>query len=134
MPDLPKDLQGQKSPKIRIGRVDSIDLYEVKENELEILEKGSPANLQLNFAIFLLSLAFSCIVALCTATFTYDIVEIIFVFVVVVGIVMGAYLLLSWHRARKSISQIVKNIRDRIPKETEKPSAISSSVNEPHIG
>ena len=41
---------------VRRGRVDSVDLYEVKENELELLEKGAPATLQLNFAIFLYSL------------------------------------------------------------------------------
>ena len=40
---------------VRRGRVDSVDLYEVKENELELLEKGSPASLQLNFSIFLLT-------------------------------------------------------------------------------
>ena len=108
---------------VRRGRVDSVDLYEVKENELELLEKGSPANLQLNFSIFLLSLAFSSIIALATATAKQPITETIFVFVAVVGILLGMYLLISWWRTRTSIAGMVKKIRQRIPPEvlSEKP-------------
>ena len=53
---------------VRRGRVDSVDLYEVKKNELELLEKGAPESLQLNFSIFLFSIAFSAIITLTTAT------------------------------------------------------------------
>ena len=58
---------------VRRGRVGSVDLYEVKEHELELLEKGSTATLQFNFAIFLFSTAITCIVALVTSNFKWQV-------------------------------------------------------------
>ena len=102
---------------VRRGRVDSVDLYEVKENELELLEKGSPASLQLNFSIFLFSIAFSAILTLTTATAKWSIMETVFVVVAVIGILLGGYLLISWWRTRTSISGTITTIRNRIPPE-----------------
>lgn len=105
---------GETPLKVRRGRVDSVDLYEVKENELELLEKGSPATLQLNFAIFLISMAFTSIVALVTTNFKWPLVETIFIFLSLIGIFMGGYLLISWWRTRTSITKMIKTIRGRI--------------------
>ncbi|MNJ74159.1 hypothetical protein D3C77_710510 [compost metagenome] len=77
---------------VRRGRVDSVDLFEVKEHELEMLEQGSPASLQLNFSIFLLSIAFSAILTLTTATVASKIFETVYVVIAVVGILLGSYL------------------------------------------
>lgn len=102
---------------VRRGRVDSVDLYEVKENELELLEQGSPASLQLNFSIFLLSVAFSAILTLTTATVKIPIFETVYVVIAIVGLLIGLFLLLSWLRTRKTIAKTVANIRNRIPPE-----------------
>ena len=59
-----KQLDDSTPLRVRRGRVESVDLYEIKDTELDTLEKGTPADLQLNFAIFLLSLAFSAIASL----------------------------------------------------------------------
>jgi hypothetical protein len=104
----------EKTLRVRRGRVDSVDLYEVKENELELLENGSPATLQLNFAIFLFSMALTCIIAIATTNFKWQIVESIFTFASIIGILMGAYLIMSWWRTRTSISSIIKVIKNRI--------------------
>lgn len=55
--------------RIRRGRVDSVDLFEVKEHELVILERGRQADIFLNFAVFLISLAVTCFLTLVSATF-----------------------------------------------------------------
>ncbi len=102
---------------VRRGRVDSVDLYEVKENELELLEKGSPASLQLNFSVFLLSLAFSATLTLSTATVKWPIMETVFVVLLIIGLLLGVYLLISWWRTRTSITGIIATIRKRIPPE-----------------
>jgi hypothetical protein len=102
---------------VRRGRVDSVDLYEVKENELELLEKGSPASLQLNFSIFLLSLAFSAVLTLTTAKVNVPILETVYIVIAVVGVLLGLYLLFSWWKTQTSIKKIVAKIRDRIPPE-----------------
>jgi len=111
---MAKNTNSEKSFRIRRGRVDSVDLYEVKENELELLENGEPTSLQLNFAIFLLSLAFSGIITLCTATFVRPILQNTFLFISIIGVFVGLYLLLMWWKGRKSIKTVIKTIKDRL--------------------
>jgi hypothetical protein len=118
--------QGETQLRVRRGRVDSVDLYEIKDSELDLLEKGSPAGLELNFAIFLLSVAFSAIATLSTATFKSQRIEMSFMFISVVGIVLGAYLLLSWLRTRSTVNELCKEIRSRIPPDVLPPSPSES--------
>ena len=113
-PTAPVD-DNQKPLRIRRGRVDSVDLYEIKDGELDLLEKGSPADLHLNFAIALLSVAFSSICALATATFANPRFESLFTLVAVVGVIIGAYLLISWYQSRTSHREVCHRIRGRIP-------------------
>lgn len=108
---------GEKSPRIRRGRVDSLSLYEITDNELDALAKGSPTSLYLNFAICLLSTATSFLIALLTSTITNEILKVFIVVIVVVGYILGVLLLLLWLRSRKSVGGVVKRIKQRIPKE-----------------
>ena len=111
----PTDPAESKPLRVRRGRVESVDLYEIKDSELEILEKGSPADLQLNFAIFLLSTAISGILSLATATFANETIKTIFLVVTVVGLVIGVYLLITWWRNRSALKCVADKIRQRIP-------------------
>ena len=115
MPPPPQDNDQNKPLRVRRGRVESVDLYEIKDSELDLLERGSPADLQLNFAIFLLSLAISAICTLATATFTNTTVHTVFIVVTVVGILLGVYLLIAWWRNRASLKKVADQIRLRIP-------------------
>lgn len=111
----PPETATESTPlKVRRGRVASVDLYEVKDSELDLLENGSPASIQLNFSVFLLSLAFSSIAALCTADFKSDIAKTIFIVIAVTGVIIGAYLLIIWWKTMKSISAVVHGIRERM--------------------
>ena len=121
---------------IRRGRVESVDLYEIKDTELDTLEKGTPAELQLNFAIFLWSIAFGAITSLATTTFPSKTMETTFIIVSVVGVLLGAYLMGAWWRTRSEVRELCKKIRQRIPpdvaerdEEPEEPEALSS-INE----
>lgn len=120
---------GEKQLIVRRGRVDSVDLYEIKESELELLEKGSPANLQLNFSIFLLSIAFSSIVGLATTTVNQSITQTVFIVVAVVGLLLGIYLQISWWRTRTSIAELIEKIRERIPPEAASDDASADPGN-----
>lgn len=111
----PNQFKNEKPFRIRRGRVDSVDLYEVKENELEMLENGEPTGIYLNFSIFLLSVAISCILGLCTATFKSPLIENAFLFVSIIGIIGGVFLGILWWKGRKSIKLIIKKIKNRIP-------------------
>lgn len=107
-----------KSLKVRKGLVDSVDLYEVKEHELEILANGESTGIYLNLSIFLFSISASAIISLATAEFKAYRTEMAFLFVAILGILVGLVLIILWWINRKSIATIIKRIKDRIPKET----------------
>jgi hypothetical protein len=113
----PREAQAQFLPEIRVARVGRLDLYPVSEAELQILEKGSPDSVYLNFSIFLLSEAVSFTVALLTCTSIPDRAYLLFVVFAVVGYVIGLLLLAVWWRTRASVSECVKMIRQRMPPE-----------------
>lgn len=107
-------LQGAKTLIIRRGIVESVDLYEIKDSELDALEKGTSAELQLNFSIFLLSIAFSAITSLLTASFADSTIKTTYVVVAVVGTLLGLYLMIAWWRAKNEVKILCKTIRLRI--------------------
>lgn len=106
---------GEIGPKIRYGLIDSVDIFHVKESELDTLESGSPAEVDLNFAIALFSFAFSAVTTILTATFHRPIYQTLYLVIALVGLVLGIYFSFRWWKARTSIKRIIKTIRDRIP-------------------
>jgi hypothetical protein len=118
MTDLPKEGAEQKETRIRRGRVESVDLYEIKDGELDILEKGSPADTQLNFGLALLAMAFTALCSLLTATFENKTAVTVFIVATIVGFVIGLYFLVSWWKNRTSLKEICRKIRERIPPES----------------
>jgi len=125
MAQNPKPLDDGTPLRVRRGRVESVDLYEIKDTELETLEKGTPADLQFNFAVFLLSIAFSAMASLATADFPNKIIENIFLFISILGILIGAYLLFAWWGTKSEVKLLCKRIRQRIP-----PDILSSAADE----
>ena len=117
MADLPKEGNEEKQPRVIIGRIDSVSIYMIKEGELDMFENGAPADLQLNFGIALLSIAFTALAALFSATFESKILSTVFIVITILGIMFGTYLLIAWKRNHTSLKQICKKIRDRIPPE-----------------
>jgi hypothetical protein len=110
---------GHTSRPIRVRRalVGSLDIYEVKDNELEILETGGQAATQLNFAVSAFSFAFSALGTLLTATFESQVVQTFFVVTLVGGVSLGAYCLFQWRQSRTSIRRVIKGIKDRMEEE-----------------
>lgn len=108
-------LDGATSVRIRRGRVESVDLFEIKDSELEALERGTPAELQLNFALVLLTTAFAAITTLITTSFDKEVVRTVYILIAIVCVIIGVYLLISWGRTRGSIKRLCKQIRERIP-------------------
>ena len=105
---------GEKAPRILRGRVASFALYEITDGELDLLEAGSPSSLHLNFAVFFLSTAISFLVSLLTSTIS-DRVFTVFTAIIVVGFAGGGFLFVLWFRARRSVAEVVRRIRARIP-------------------
>lgn len=108
---------GEKTPRIVRGRVDSFALYEITDDELTVLEEGSPSSLHLNFSIFCVTVAVSFLIALITSTVSSRVFTV-FVVLTVAGFLLGGFLFILWFRARRSIAGVVRRIRGRIPEST----------------
>ena len=136
MTTQPSGTSGDVTLKVRRGRVDSVDLYEIKDTELDLLERGSPADLQLNFAIFLLSTALTALGTLFTTAFRSSVTRTVYIVIGVVGLLGGAYLLIAWGRNRSTLKQTCARIRGRIPPDGVSPLVPESpppSSNEPTL-
>ncbi len=126
---MPDTNQNEAHIRVRRAEVDSICLYEVTEDELEGLEKGSPSSLYLNFSLFLLSAAISFTTALFFTEVSSQKVYIVFVIITVVGFVLGILLLIAWYRDYRSSTSIGKRIRDRLKAETYTPKSDGDSID-----
>lgn len=99
---------------VRRGRMDSIDVYDVTDQELEALKRGGDGGIYLNFALAFFSIAVSFIIALETTSITSD--RQFFVFALVAaGALLGAVILgLIWVVSRNSTKDIVLIIKSRM--------------------
>lgn len=98
---------------VRRGRVDSLSLYEVTESELNALERGDGNNIELNFAIGLLSITVTLIISMCTTTMS-SMTKVCFISATLITGIIGLLLLIKWWVNRHEISDLVKNIRSRL--------------------
>src|SRR6266516_1346497 len=98
-------------PAIRRAKLGTLTIYEISEAELEIIERGSPESLFLNFAIFLISVAISFSVTLATANIASNRTFQVFVIITAIGYLAGAILLALWWRSRSSTKTITDAIR-----------------------
>ena len=109
-----ENTQDKNQLKINRGRFDSLNIFEVTEAELEIIEKGSPNSIYLNFAIFLLTIASQSLITLLTVKVQSTTVFSIFVISCGVGVVLGSLLLALWYRHRSDFNKVIKKVRDRL--------------------
>lgn len=106
--------QNEQYIRVRRGDVDSICLYSVTEDELEILEKGSPGSLYLNFSLSLISIATSFLASLFLTNISSQRIYIVFVIITVIGYIIGFFLLLLWYKEHRSSTSVAKRIRERL--------------------
>lgn len=102
-----------REAKIVYGRVGSVTIYEITENELNLFQTGTPKLNSMNFAIFFLTLAFSSGGTLVTTNIESDTTKIIILSILICGFVLGVFFLINWFRNFKSITNVIKDIKNR---------------------
>lgn len=105
------------STKVRKSIVEYVNIYEVTENELDLLESGGQSSLMMDIAISLLSIAITCIISLVTSTFANETTKYSFLFGSIVCSIVGVILLLLSLKSRKRVSKIIKEIKARLKDE-----------------
>jgi hypothetical protein len=111
--------RSQLDPAIHRVPIDRLRIFDVSEDELESLERGSTESIFLNPAIGVLSVAISLSASLATATFPNDRAFYVFVILTVIGYIAGLAFGLLWLVSRKSLKSVSARIRSRIPPEGE---------------
>jgi len=123
--------QAQKGPKINLVNVDSLTFYQITEDELSELEKGSPGSIYLNFSIFLLSVAIAFLVVLLTTKIDDMRIYTLFLVFTIIGFIGGLLLLILWFRDFRSSTSVVKKIRSR-KKLQEGAEKLKAETNDPN--
>lgn len=107
--------QSDEKVHIKRGRVDSLAIYEISDSELTTIERGSTNSIYLNFAIFLLSIAFSFFISLLTTNFeNKQVVMIVFIVLTVVGFIGGSFLLILWYKMKDEFKITIQKIKERM--------------------
>lgn len=123
---------GEKPLVVRRARVGSVDLYEIKDSELDTLASGSPATLELTFGITLLSIAFTTLgTIVSTEKFKNDTIKLIFVLTTIVGFVLSPYFFARWFLAKSSIKKLVSQIKSRMPPPSLEPATPATPNAQP---
>jgi hypothetical protein len=105
---------------VRRAKLDSLKIFEITENELDTLEKGSNDSIFLNFGIFLLSTSISFFIVLLTVDFFYtDKDDLIIKFITFLCVTIFTFLasiicLIAWWRNKDDFKSVLKDIKDRM--------------------
>jgi len=109
--------KSQLDPAIHRVRLDRLTIFEITEAELVALERGSPESLFLNLAIAALSVASSFLAALLSTTIDATRTFCVFVIVCSIGFLAGLTFALLWWQSRRSLKNVAREIRSRMPPE-----------------
>ncbi|OGI88017.1 hypothetical protein A2906_02975 [Candidatus Nomurabacteria bacterium RIFCSPLOWO2_01_FULL_37_25] len=100
--------------KINRAKLGSISLYDVTEDELSLLERGSPASTYLNFAIGLLSIGISFFISIFSTKIEDIKVYVVFWVIALVTTIGGIILFVVWRQANKSAENVIQRIKNRM--------------------
>jgi hypothetical protein len=108
----PDEKKGEHVRK-KVGRIDSFSCYEVTEDELTMIEQGSPDSVMLNLAIFFAALASSILLSFFTAKYENETAKTVCLIITVVAFAAAFVLAVLWRVFRRSRDATFKKIRDR---------------------
>ena len=113
--EVPKTTDSTLLPPVRYAPLGELRVYAVLEEELNELERGSPASLSLNFSLALLASGCSFLATLLTTEVSSIRTYIVFVVLTVAFLLVGVVLLGHWFKQRRSSEGLAQRIRDRMP-------------------
>lgn len=108
--------EGADKISVNKAKLDSLDIYEISEDELEKLGSGGSDNIFLNFAIFALSMGTSFLITLFTITITSQRLFVIFLVITILGFFVGIILLILWGKSKVSLEKLINKIKGRMKK------------------
>ncbi len=105
--------QSENPIQIERARIGSISVYDVTEDELEIIEQGPIGSVYLNICVASFSIGLTFILTLTTATFSDLRWFTVCVVIAVLTIMSGIITLIIWLQNRKNYGKVFKRIKGR---------------------
>jgi len=102
-------------PSVRVAPIGELKIYQITENELDELERGSPASYQLTAAIFFLGLAIPLLITLLTLNNPTNKTFTVYVLGFAATALGAVIFFILWGINRRSSKRIATEIRDRMP-------------------
>lgn len=103
-------------PPVKRARVDSLVIYDVKEDELKDLERGAPCSIYLNGALSL----FSAFISFLIADFASldlsqgcNAIAVFFISFTICSGIISIILFCLWFRHRGDLKKVIEQIRER---------------------
>ena len=124
--------QTSSGVKINRGKLGSISLYEVTEDELNLLERGSPASTYLNFSIGLLSVGVSFFLSIFSTKIEDLKIYVVFWVIALVTTIAGIVLFVVWRQANKATENVIQRIKNRMATPSSTNSVASTQDTTPH--
>ncbi|MCW7475637.1 hypothetical protein [Leptospira levettii] len=107
-------ISDQKIP-VNRGKVESVNIYEVSEGELELIERGSPSSTLFAFSVFFAGVGASFLANLLITDFSNRIlIFTLYLTITLISFITSIITATLWWQGRKDIPDIFKKIRDRI--------------------
>ena len=103
--------------KVSRHHIEIVNIYEVSESELKELEVGNDADTFLNIGMSCVSFALACLLSALTSSFENDFWKIFTCCLIVIFGLAGLILLILWRNKRKSKSNVIETIRNRVAKD-----------------
>lgn len=117
---MPNENEQSTGVKINRGKLGSISLYEVTEDEFNTLERGSPSSTYLNFSIALLSIGTSFFISIFSTKIDEIKTYVVFWVVALITTIVGIVLFFVWRQSNKVTENVTQRIKNRLspPKAT----------------
>ena len=126
--ERPSNHEPEFQPEIRRARIGKLTIYEISDAELNTLEHGTPNSILLNFSIFMFGVAIPFTIALTTLNIPAGKTFTFFLSATIIGYLGGIILFFLWLRSYRSVSSVIKTIRDRLPPEGEARISLNEEV------
>jgi hypothetical protein len=119
------------APVIRVSLMPELKVYQVSEAELEQLADGPPGQLHLNFALAMLPAALTILITLQTVDIPKN--RTYYTYIIAFGLLatQGLISLARWWFTGGALTELVEEIRSRMPEKPGVPEQITASIAQP---
>lgn len=106
-------LNSKEESKVKIIKAGEIKVYELKEHEIDILEKGAPNSTYLNLAIAFISLGLPLLFNIVASNYKTDKEYYTSLMIGGISLGVGFVFVVLWRKSENPVKETIRNIKNR---------------------